>query len=85
VLEAYLKQYALQGRLQQQRLIDDWESVMGSTVAARTRRIWMEGTVLHIELTSAPLRTQLVQSTARVLEILQQHAGAAAITEIVFR
>jgi predicted nucleic acid-binding Zn ribbon protein len=85
VLEKYLNQYALLGKLRQQRLLDSWEAVMGPAVASRTRRLWMDGTVLFVELTSAPLRTQMVQSTSRVLEILQQHAGKEAITEIVFR
>ncbi len=84
-IEAYLKHFALQGKLRQQSLLDSWEQLMGSTVASRTHRLWLDGTVLHIELSSAPLRTQLVQSRTRVLEILQAHAGADAITEVVFR
>jgi len=84
VLQAYLQQYALQGRLRQQALLDDWEKLMGSAVTTRTRRLWLDGTVLHVEITSAPLRTQLVQSTSRILEILQKHAGPEAITEVVF-
>ena len=84
-IENYLSHYALQGKLRQQRLLDDWELLMGSTVATRTRRLWLDGTILHVELTSAPLRTQLVQSSSRVLEILQNHAGKETITKIVFR
>lgn len=84
-IENYLKHFALDGKLRQQRLLDSWQALMGSMVATRTRRLWLEGTVLHVELTSAPLRTQLVQSRTRVLEILQEHAGAETVTEVVFR
>ena len=83
-IEAYLKHFALDGKLRQQNLLENWERLMGSMVASRTRRLWLDGTVLHVELTSAPLRTQLVQSRTRVIEILQKHAGLEVVTDIAF-
>ena len=80
-----LKAYRLDGKLQQLKLIDSWEKLMGPTVAHRTVEIKIYGKKLFVILNSASLRQELFQEREKIIKLLNEEAGAAVIEEIVFQ
>ena len=61
-----------------------WGAVCGPAILRYTRNLFMKGTVLHVSLTSAVLRNELLMSKAQLIEALNKAAQASAVTDIQF-
>ena len=84
-VDSMLKAYRLDDKLHQIKLIDSWEKVMGPTVSNRTVDIKIYSKKLFVVLNSASLRQELFQEREKILNLLNDEAGATVIEEIVFQ
>ncbi len=66
----------------------DIESVfadkMGPVVLSYTRKIYLRGSVLYINIVSAPLKAELQHSKESLMALLNESVGDNLIQEIVF-
>src|SRR4051812_46335785 len=79
-----LKNFRIDNKFLQHKLIASWEKVMGSTVANRTTKIYFRDKKLFVYLSSAPLREELFNGRDKIIKLLNEEAGAVVIEEIVF-
>jgi predicted nucleic acid-binding Zn ribbon protein len=84
-IEEMMNTYRLQGKIDEVKLLNGWEKVMGSVIAKYTRKIHIEGRVLYVELTSAPLREELSYGKSKMVKLLNEEAGGNVIDDIVLR
>lgn len=85
LIRAYLRQESLESPLNEHRLINAWTEVLGPTIASYTREIFIKNQVLHVHLTSAALRQELMMGRELLVRNLNAHVGAQVITNIIFR
>ncbi|MDR0894405.1 MAG: DUF721 domain-containing protein [Prevotellaceae bacterium] len=85
LIRIYLRQESLETPLNEQRLINAWGEVMGPVIASYTQGLFIKNQVLHVHLTSAALRQELMMGRDMLVRNLNHHVGAAVITNIVFR
>ncbi len=85
LIRAYLRQESLESPLNERRLINAWPEVVGPTIASYTDGLFIRNQTLHVHLTSAPLRQELMMARALLVRNLNRHVGAQVITDIVFR
>ncbi len=85
LIRNFLRQESLDTPLNEQRLINSWEEVMGSTIASYTKGLYIRNQVLYVHLTSAPLREELMMGREVLVRSLNKHVGASVINHIVFR
>jgi len=83
-LDSMLKAFKLDGKLQQLKLINSWEKIMGPAVASRTTDIKFYGKKLYITLSSASLRQELFQERERLVGLLNEESGVEMVEEIIF-
>jgi hypothetical protein len=57
---------------------------MGEVVFSYTRKIYLRGNVLYINIVSAPLKAELQHSKLSLIELLNESVGDNLIQEIVF-
>lgn len=79
-----VKRYRLDAKLLQTRVLSDWELIMGSTVASRTRKLYFHEKTLYCELSSAPLKQQLNSQRSKVLKAIIEHCGEVVAEDVVF-
>ncbi len=79
-----LKHYQLQSRFNETYLEAFWGRMMGQAIASRTNRIYVRDRKLHIELTSAPLRNELVNAKQKLIQVINKDMGADVIDDVVF-
>ena len=84
-LQNLFKEYHLDDKLKEKKLIHSWGRIMGKTVAARTGKVYIKDNVLFVYLTSAPLRNELTLSKDKVMELLEKESGKGIIDDISFR
>lgn len=80
-----LKEFKIEDKYVESQLIDSWEKVMGTPIATRTSKIYINQKVLFVHLTSAPLRQELEMSKDRVLDLLEKEMGSRVVDKVVFR
>ncbi|NDV57825.1 DUF721 domain-containing protein [Bacteroides sp. 519] len=85
LIRKYLRQECLEGPLNEQRLLNSWEEVLGSTIAAYTKELYIRNQTLFVHLTSASLRQELMMGRELLVKSLNRKVGAEVIREIVFR
>lgn len=84
-IEEMMNTYRLQGKIDEVKLLNGWEKVMGSVIAKYTRKIHIEGRVLYVELNSAALREELSYGKSKMVKLLNEEAGGSVIDDIVLR
>lgn len=67
-----------------QRVCYMWAEIMGPTVNRHTARRWVDRGVMHVVITSAPLKSELGMMRAAIVARLNEAAGKSVITSIVF-
>jgi hypothetical protein len=61
-----------------------WLSIMGKTIASRTKQITLHKKKLKVKIDSAPLRNELNLSKSKVLAILDKELGEGVLVDITF-
>lgn len=84
-LESMLKTFHLEGKMNEFKLIESWEKIMGPSVANRTTGIKIINKKLYINLNSASLREELFLARQKIASMLNEAAGTEVITEVVFQ
>ena len=85
LIRKFLRQEGLETPLNEKRLMDAWAEVMGPAVASWSKAQFIKNQVLYVEVTSAPLRQQLMMGRQQLVNRLNQHVGAQVISNIIFR
>jgi predicted nucleic acid-binding Zn ribbon protein len=84
-LKAMLEQYRLKGKLNQSRIRNQWERMMGPSIAGYTRDIKLYRGKLFITIESAALRQELSYGKEKIKRNLNEELGEEAIKEVVIR
>ena len=85
LIHQYLRHESLEGPLNERRLIDSWNEVLGPTIASYTKELYIRNQTLYVHLTSASLRQELMMGRQLLIRNLNRHVGAEVITNIIFR
>ena len=85
VLVDLLKAYRLEGKYAEAMVIGAWPEIMGLAVANRTTELRFSEGKLFVTINSASLRQELFIAKEKIIQLLNEAAGSAAVKEIVFR
>ena len=58
--------------------------VMGEMVNRYTKQVFVRDSKLHVQLTSAPLRQNLMMEHKRIAQKLNDHVGSYVISDVSF-
>ena len=84
VLLAFLRQAGLETPLLEYRVTQAWTEVMGETICRYTRQVFVRDGKLQVQLTSAPLRQNLMMEHKRIAQKLNDHVGSFVIRDVCF-
>jgi len=82
VLNQLLETYKLKSKVNEVNIVNSWEKVVGPLIAGRTEKIYLKNGVLHITISSAPLKQELLYSKSQILELLWKEFGKGTITDL---
>lgn len=85
LIDLWLRQYGLNGKYKEFRMLQSWNELMGPMIAKHTKDVRIYQEVLYVELDSASIRSELSYSKTRIIENLNAEAGETLIKEVVFR
>lgn len=82
-IEEFLDTYHLRDKMNQARVIQSWEKVVGEMVARNTSQLHIRNRVLYVRVNSAALRNELLFARNKIMNALNKEAGTKMIDEIV--
>jgi len=84
VMERMFQVYRLESKLQEVDLIEAWPKLMGPAVAHRTQKIFLKGSVLHVQIDSSVAREELAKGKQIIIDRLNTYAGKTLISDLWF-
>ena len=85
VIRECLGEMNIDRKLKEVRLVSQWESLMGRTVAARTDRIYIRNRTLFLHVTSSVMKSELLMMRQEIVDKLNENAGERLIDQLVIR
>ena len=82
LLKEYLRQEGLEVPLQQKRLLNSWEKVVGKTVANYTGSKDIKNQTLHVKILNPALRQDLSMMRTQLVKRLNEEVGSYVIADI---
>ncbi len=83
-IKAFLQTYHLDDKLNETKLIQSWEKVVGNMVARHTKSLAVRNKILFVRLDSPALRNELSYRREKLIAALNNEVNAAVIEDIVF-
>ena len=71
-------------KLEEATLVCAWKAAMPKVVLTRTDRAFCKQGRLFVQISSAPLRQELLLNKNKVLELLRAHAQGCSLVDVVF-
>ena len=84
MIRRFLREGGLESPLNEYRLIQAWETVLGKAIARYTGQMYIKNQTLYVHLTSPALRQNLQMSRQNLVKRLNEAVGAQVIVDIVF-
>lgn len=83
VVDLYLRgNQKLSEGYQSSRIDDIWREVMGKSIASYTGKIQLKGQTLLVEITSSPLKKELLMSPGKIIDLLNEAIGNDLVKDI---
>lgn len=84
LLPEFLRNEGLETPLQQKRLLDSWDSVVGNSIAGYCGEKFIKNQTLYVKIQNPALRADLTMNRAILVNRLNQTVGAQVISDIRF-
>jgi predicted nucleic acid-binding Zn ribbon protein len=84
-LQSFLKSAKWQSRIDEIRLKEKWEEIMGRTIAKYTREVQLKDGVLYISTDVAPLKQELQIGKAQIIKNINDYFKSEMVKTVVLR
>ena len=82
IIDKVLDNSSRKNEYREQRAMSYWPDVVGPGINRLTQRRYVSRGVLHVYVSSAPLKTELEFQKSSIVAALNSLAGAEALTEL---
>ena len=82
ILQQFLRKEGLETPLQQKRLIDAWDNVVGPMVARYTQEKFIKNQILFVKITNPALRQDLSMMRQQLTRRLNEVVGSLVISDV---
>ena len=81
----YLRENGLEMPLNEYRIIQAWNDVLGDAISRNTKDLRIYNQVLYATIESSALKNELLMRRTGLIKILNERVGAQVITKIIFK
>lgn len=85
LIRQFMRQNGMESPLNEYRLIQSWNEVVGPAIARYTGDMYIKNQILYVHLTSSVLRQELMMGRELLVKNLNNKVGAQIIVNIIFR
>jgi predicted nucleic acid-binding Zn ribbon protein len=81
-IKAFLEKNGLTDEADIQRVIADWDRLMGGPIAANTEKVWFNQGVFYVRMKSPLWKNELRMARLKLRETLNRELGRELIEEV---
>ncbi len=85
VIREFVEVYRLKNKLNQYRLIEKWDAVVGKMIAKHTQKISINKKTLYVEIDSSIVRNEVYLLKSKIIAELNKEFDQPIIDTIVFK
>lgn len=85
ILQDFLKSAQWQTRINEIRLKESWEEIMGKTISKYTKDVLLKGTTLYISTDIAPLKHELQMSKEQIMNNINDFFKMKVVHSVIIR
>jgi predicted nucleic acid-binding Zn ribbon protein len=85
VMYQFLRENGLEMPLNEFRIIQAWNDVLGDAISRNTKDLCIYNQVLFVTIESSALKNELLMRRTGLIKILNERVGAQVITKIIFK
>ncbi|MCX6279038.1 MAG: DUF721 domain-containing protein [Bacteroidetes bacterium] len=82
-IEEFLTTYRLKDKLNEAKVIQAWEKVVGAMIVKHTQRLHIRNRTLFVQVSSSAVRNELMYARKKILADLNKAAGGNVVDDIV--
>lgn len=84
-LREYMNKSRLKPRMMEVRIQENWEQLMGKTIARYTESIQLMDAKLIITTNVAPLKQELNYAKDKIIKLVNEMLGEPAVREVIIK
>jgi len=85
VLQEYIRALKIQGKLDEVKVREKWNEMMGPTIANSTRSVVLHNRSLVVQLNSSVIRNELMMMQTQIIERLNESLGQNLVERVVLK
>lgn len=85
IINFFLQKEHLDGKIDEQRVIDSWPKIVGPVVNRYTFKRYIINGTLYVHISSPSLRNELMLHRSQLIASINKFIGHPTITNIIFR
>lgn len=82
VIAEWIRYNDLEKQLLEHRVVEQWATILGSTIARYSRDIEVKDGMLKVRITNAALRQELFEQRFKLIQKLNDAVGGEAVNDI---
>ncbi len=79
VIQDLLEVYKLRPKINEAKLVEAWERLMGKTIAKSTSKISLKDEVLYLQIDSSVIKSELSFAKSKIIELVNKELGGTYI------
>ena len=84
-LREFMNKSRMKPRLTEVRIQENWEKLMGKTIARYTQSVQLIDHTLIVTTTVAPLKQELTYSKDKIIKLVNEMLGESIVKEVMIR
>ena len=85
LLEQLVKAYRWSEKMDEMKVRDSWEKVVGNMIDRHTSELKLKDKTLFVKLDSSALRNELMMARTKIAESINKELGKKIVDDIIFR
>ncbi len=82
VIQDLLEVYKLRPKINEAKLVEAWERLMGKTIARSTSKISLKDEVLYLQIDSSVIKSELSFAKTKIIELVNKELGGTYIKRV---
>ena len=85
VLKEYIEQNRLDQKLKEVDVVQNWENLLGKTIARYTKNIYIRKRILFVEISSSVVKNELFMMREEICRRINENPGRDVVSKIIFK
>ncbi|MFN0200914.1 MAG: DUF721 domain-containing protein [Bacteroidia bacterium] len=78
----FLEKHGMRDAADIQKIIDNWEKIMGKPIAQQTERLWLRDRVFYVAVKSPVWKNELTMIRTAIKEMIHDKIGRVFLDEV---